>query len=173
VIEEHCLLWDFVCYFIINCLIIFTFIGYSLWARRSDICIQFSSREYIWRVCSSCSIFICVLRDFYLQQVVCVLCFMYGRFINFTVVIIVNQTWKWLLKRWCRYKVGCDLPGKYRVALDSDAWEFGGHGRVRSPNLSGSKYEYIQTMVGPRGMPPCHSQNCSEISIDLPLSFYF
>lgn len=30
-----------------------------------------------------------------------------------------------------RYKVGCDLPGKYRVALDSDALEFGGHGRVR------------------------------------------
>ncbi|KAK1303468.1 hypothetical protein QJS10_CPB11g02131 [Acorus calamus] len=28
------------------------------------------------------------------------------------------------------YKVGCDLPGKYRVALDSDASEFGGHGRV-------------------------------------------
>ncbi|KAI5660912.1 hypothetical protein M9H77_20235 [Catharanthus roseus] len=28
------------------------------------------------------------------------------------------------------YKVGCDLPGKYRVALDSDAWDFGGHGRV-------------------------------------------
>lgn len=28
------------------------------------------------------------------------------------------------------YKVGCDLPGKYRVALDSDAFEFGGHGRV-------------------------------------------
>ncbi|GMI78569.1 hypothetical protein HRI_001526200 [Hibiscus trionum] len=28
------------------------------------------------------------------------------------------------------YKVGCDLPGKYRVALGSDAWEFGGHGRV-------------------------------------------
>ncbi|KAE9603503.1 1,4-alpha-glucan-branching enzyme 1, chloroplastic/amyloplastic [Lupinus albus] len=28
------------------------------------------------------------------------------------------------------YKVGCDLPGKYRVALDSDAWEFGGRGRV-------------------------------------------
>ncbi|KAK8495853.1 hypothetical protein V6N13_103341 [Hibiscus sabdariffa] len=28
------------------------------------------------------------------------------------------------------YKVGCDLPGKYRVALDTDAWEFGGHGRV-------------------------------------------
>lgn len=31
----------------------------------------------------------------------------------------------------CRYKVGCDLPGKYRVALDSDAREFGGLGRVR------------------------------------------
>jgi 1,4-alpha-glucan branching enzyme len=30
----------------------------------------------------------------------------------------------------CRYKVGCDLPGKYRVALDSDALVFGGHGRV-------------------------------------------
>nr|BAE96955.1 starch branching enzyme I [Ipomoea batatas] len=28
------------------------------------------------------------------------------------------------------YKVGCDLPGKYQVALDSDAWVFGGHGRV-------------------------------------------
>ncbi|XP_062019670.1 1,4-alpha-glucan-branching enzyme 1, chloroplastic/amyloplastic-like [Rosa rugosa] len=28
------------------------------------------------------------------------------------------------------YKVGCDLPGKYRVALDSDAFEFGGPGRV-------------------------------------------
>lgn len=31
----------------------------------------------------------------------------------------------------CRYKVGCDLPGKYRVALDSDAWDFGGQGRVK------------------------------------------
>lgn len=31
-----------------------------------------------------------------------------------------------------RYKVGCDLPGKYRVALDSDALEFGGRGRVRT-----------------------------------------
>lgn len=28
------------------------------------------------------------------------------------------------------YKIGCDMPGKYRVALDSDALEFGGHGRV-------------------------------------------
>lgn len=28
--------------------------------------------------------------------------------------------------------MGCDLPGKYRVALDSDASEFGGPGRVRN-----------------------------------------
>nr|CAB3469087.1 unnamed protein product [Digitaria exilis] len=28
------------------------------------------------------------------------------------------------------YKVGCDLPGKYRVVLDSDALVFGGHGRA-------------------------------------------
>ncbi|KAJ4775431.1 hypothetical protein LUZ62_059688 [Rhynchospora pubera] len=28
------------------------------------------------------------------------------------------------------YKVGCDLPGKYKVALDSDAFCFGGKGRV-------------------------------------------
>jgi 1,4-alpha-glucan branching enzyme len=31
------------------------------------------------------------------------------------------------------FKVGCDVPGKYRVALDSDAPEFGGHGRVSAP----------------------------------------
>jgi hypothetical protein len=34
----------------------------------------------------------------------------------------------------CSYKVGCDLPGKYRVALDSDALMFGGHGRVSNAN---------------------------------------
>ena len=34
----------------------------------------------------------------------------------------------------CSYKVGCDLPGKYRVALDSDALMFGGHGRVSNVN---------------------------------------
>ncbi|KAH7437626.1 hypothetical protein KP509_05G081300 [Ceratopteris richardii] len=28
------------------------------------------------------------------------------------------------------YKVGCDLPGKYRVAFDSDSLEYGGYGRV-------------------------------------------
>uniref|UniRef100_A0A453TB00 Alpha-amylase/branching enzyme C-terminal all beta domain-containing protein n=1 Tax=Aegilops tauschii subsp. strangulata TaxID=200361 RepID=A0A453TB00_AEGTS len=32
------------------------------------------------------------------------------------------------------YKVGCDLPGKYKVALDSDALMFGGHGRVSNVN---------------------------------------
>lgn len=31
----------------------------------------------------------------------------------------------------CRLKVGCDIPGKYRVCLDSDAAEFGGYSRVR------------------------------------------
>ena len=34
-----------------------------------------------------------------------------------------------------RYKVGCDLPGKYRIALDSDALEFGGHGQVHNSTL--------------------------------------
>lgn len=34
----------------------------------------------------------------------------------------------------CSYKVGCDLPGKYKVALDSDALMFGGHGRVSNDN---------------------------------------
>ena len=34
----------------------------------------------------------------------------------------------------CSYKVGCDLPGKYRVALDSDALMFGGYGRVSNVN---------------------------------------
>ncbi|KAG5018163.1 hypothetical protein JHK87_014018 [Glycine soja] len=43
------------------------------------------------------------------------------------------------------YKVGCDLPGKYRVVLDSDAWEFGGHGRVRSPNLSGGQLVLVSS----------------------------
>lgn len=49
-----------------------------------------------------------------------------------------------LKRRTCRYKVGCDLPGKYGVALDSDALEFGGHGRVRSTNLSGIRHKYSQ-----------------------------
>ena len=30
----------------------------------------------------------------------------------------------------CRLKVGCEIPGKYRICLDSDAAEFGGHARV-------------------------------------------
>ncbi|EPS72458.1 hypothetical protein M569_02296, partial [Genlisea aurea] len=29
------------------------------------------------------------------------------------------------------YKVGCDAPGKYRVALDSDSKEFGGYSRIQ------------------------------------------
>jgi Alpha amylase, C-terminal all-beta domain len=39
-----------------------------------------------------------------------------------------------------RYKVGCDLPGKYRVALDSDAFEFGGKGRVSLQCVAYNKY---------------------------------
>lgn len=35
------------------------------------------------------------------------------------------------------YKVGCDVPGKYRVVLDTDDPAFGGHGRV-SPCASSS-----------------------------------
>jgi 1,4-alpha-glucan branching enzyme len=33
-------------------------------------------------------------------------------------------------KSYSGYKIGCDMAGKYRVALDSDALEFGGYGRV-------------------------------------------
>ncbi|KAF5181658.1 Starch branching enzyme i, partial [Thalictrum thalictroides] len=45
------------------------------------------------------------------------------------------------------YKVGCDLPGKYRVALDSDAWEFGGHGRV------GHDVDHFTSPEGIPGVP--------------------
>ncbi|GFP98544.1 1 4-alpha-glucan-branching enzyme [Phtheirospermum japonicum] len=42
------------------------------------------------------------------------------------------------------YKVGCDLPGKYAVALDSDAWEFGGPGRVSHD---------VEHFTNPEGVP--------------------
>ncbi|CAH9126228.1 unnamed protein product [Cuscuta epithymum] len=45
------------------------------------------------------------------------------------------------------YKVGCDLPGKYRVALDSDAWAFGGHGRV------GHDVDHFTSPEGVPGIP--------------------
>ncbi|KAG5613596.1 hypothetical protein H5410_024877 [Solanum commersonii] len=45
------------------------------------------------------------------------------------------------------YKVGCDLPGKYRVALDSDAWEFGGHGRA------GHDVDHFTSPEGIPGVP--------------------
>ncbi|KAK4276454.1 hypothetical protein QN277_014602 [Acacia crassicarpa] len=45
------------------------------------------------------------------------------------------------------YKVGCDLPGKYRVVLDSDAWEFGGHGRV------GHDVDHFTSPEGIPGVP--------------------
>ncbi|KAI3734510.1 hypothetical protein L6452_13980 [Arctium lappa] len=51
------------------------------------------------------------------------------------------------------YKVGCDLPGKYRVALDSDAWEFGGHGRV------GHDVDHFTSPEGIPGIPETNFNN--------------
>ncbi|KAG6522757.1 hypothetical protein ZIOFF_019909 [Zingiber officinale] len=51
------------------------------------------------------------------------------------------------------YKVGCDLPGKYRVALDSDAPEFGGHGRV------GHDVDHFTTPEGIPGVPETNFNN--------------
>ncbi|KAG8377283.1 hypothetical protein BUALT_Bualt08G0013200 [Buddleja alternifolia] len=51
------------------------------------------------------------------------------------------------------YKVGCDLPGKYRVALDSDAWEFGGPGRV------GHDTDHFTTPEGVPGVPETNFNN--------------
>lgn len=51
------------------------------------------------------------------------------------------------------YKVGCDLPGKYRVALDSDAWEFGGHGRV------GNDTDHFTSPEGMPGVPETNFNN--------------
>nr|AHW50662.1 starch branching protein I [Lens culinaris] len=51
------------------------------------------------------------------------------------------------------YKVGCDLPGKYRVALDSDAREFGGHGRV------GHDADHFTSPEGIPGVPETNFSN--------------
>ncbi|GER55487.1 4-alpha-glucan-branching enzyme [Striga asiatica] len=51
------------------------------------------------------------------------------------------------------YKIGCDLPGKYKVALDSDAWEFGGHGRV------GHNVDHFTTPEGVPGVPETNFNN--------------
>ncbi|XP_056177126.1 1,4-alpha-glucan-branching enzyme 1, chloroplastic/amyloplastic-like isoform X2 [Syzygium oleosum] len=51
------------------------------------------------------------------------------------------------------YKVGCDLPGKYRVALDSDAWDFGGHGRV------GHGIDHFTCPEGIPGVPETNFNN--------------
>jgi len=51
------------------------------------------------------------------------------------------------------YKVGCDLPGKYRVALDSDASEFGGHGRV------GHNVDHFTSPEGIPGVPETNFNN--------------
>lgn len=51
------------------------------------------------------------------------------------------------------YKVGCDLPGKYRVALDSDALEFGGRGRV------GHDVDHFTIPEGIPGVPETNFNN--------------
>eukprot|EP00257_Ricinus_communis_P016703 XP_015574958.2 LOW QUALITY PROTEIN: 1,4-alpha-glucan-branching enzyme, chloroplastic/amyloplastic [Ricinus communis] len=51
------------------------------------------------------------------------------------------------------YKVGCDLPGKYKVALDSDAWEFGGQGRV------GHDVDHFTSPEGIPGVPETNFNN--------------
>uniref|UniRef100_A0A0D9WUB2 1,4-alpha-glucan branching enzyme n=1 Tax=Leersia perrieri TaxID=77586 RepID=A0A0D9WUB2_9ORYZ len=51
------------------------------------------------------------------------------------------------------YKVGCDLPGKYRVALDSDALVFGGHGRV------GHHVDHFTSPEGVPGVPETNFNN--------------
>uniref|UniRef100_A0A0E0HVR7 1,4-alpha-glucan branching enzyme n=1 Tax=Oryza nivara TaxID=4536 RepID=A0A0E0HVR7_ORYNI len=51
------------------------------------------------------------------------------------------------------YKVGCDLPGKYRVALDSDALVFGGHGRV------GHDVDHFTSPEGMPGVPETNFNN--------------
>ncbi|KAL5557734.1 hypothetical protein UlMin_033945 [Ulmus minor] len=51
------------------------------------------------------------------------------------------------------YKVGCDLPGKYRVALDSDALDFGGRGRV------GHDVDHFTSPEGIPGVPETNFNN--------------
>jgi len=51
------------------------------------------------------------------------------------------------------YKVGCDLPGKYRVALDSDAFVFGGHGRI------GHDVDHFTSPEGVPGVPETNFNN--------------
>lgn len=51
------------------------------------------------------------------------------------------------------YKVGCDLPGKYRVALDSDALDFGGQGRV------GHDIDHFTSPEGVPGVPETNFNN--------------
>ena len=51
------------------------------------------------------------------------------------------------------YKVGCDLPGKYRVALDSDSLDFGGQGRV------GHDVDHFTSPEGIPGVPETNFNN--------------
>mgnify|MGYP001807250223 CR=1 FL=1 len=40
------------------------------------------------------------------------------------------------------YRVAVPAPGKWRVALDSDAWDYGGAGRVRGGRGQGGSCRY-------------------------------
>ncbi|XP_042493187.1 1,4-alpha-glucan-branching enzyme 1, chloroplastic/amyloplastic-like isoform X4 [Macadamia integrifolia] len=51
------------------------------------------------------------------------------------------------------YKIGCDFPGKYRVTLDSDAWEFGGLGRVSHD------VDHFTSQEGIPGLPETNFNN--------------
>ncbi|CAO2833745.1 unnamed protein product [Amaranthus hypochondriacus] len=51
------------------------------------------------------------------------------------------------------YKIGCDLPGRYRVALDSDALMFGGKGRV------GHDVDHFTNPEGIPGVPETNFNN--------------
>lgn len=51
------------------------------------------------------------------------------------------------------YKVGCDLPGKYRIAQDSDSLDFGGHGQL------GHDVDHFTTPEGEPGKPETNFNN--------------
>ncbi|XP_002967402.2 1,4-alpha-glucan-branching enzyme, chloroplastic/amyloplastic isoform X2 [Selaginella moellendorffii] len=51
------------------------------------------------------------------------------------------------------YKIGCDLPGKYKIALDSDAFDFGGRVRV------GHDVDHFTSPEGIPGRPETNFNN--------------
>lgn len=80
--------------------------GNCFWTRRSCFRLQFPSWKFLWWVNTIIFLKKLLKKDFK----------------RLTLFGFQSLTF--------RYKVGCDLPGKYRIALDSDAFEFGGQGRV-------------------------------------------